>query len=114
MEVTNYATTPVITTTTTTTRIAVSLGLTEGDLFQQALVSLLREKKRQVLQLRLDILARYGADSLTDLESRIARGIVVEHPAWEDPIVAENLTARLEEFDAHLDSLQHAENYRSG
>ena len=42
--------TPAIAMTTTTSRIAVSLGLTDGDLFQQALVSLLREKKRQVLQ----------------------------------------------------------------
>jgi uncharacterized protein YbbK (DUF523 family) len=77
----------------------VSLGLAESDLFQQALASLLREKKRQVLQHRLDILARYDAASFTDLESRIARGVVVEHPAWEDLIVAENLTARLEELD---------------
>lgn len=99
--------------TTTTTKIAVSLGLAEGDLFQQALVSFLREQKRQVLQHRLDILARYDAVSFTDLESRIARGIVVEHPAWEDLIVAENLTARLEELDGYLDDLQGVEGYRS-
>jgi len=99
--------------TTATTKIASSLGLTEGDLFQQALVSLLREKKRQVLQLRLEILARYSTDSLADLESKIAQGAVVEHPAWEDLIVAENLTARLEELDAYLDDLQRTEGYRS-
>ena len=95
------------------TKIAVSLGLSEGELFQQALVSFLREQKRQVLQYRLDILARYGADSITDLESKIAQGVVVEHPAWEDLIVAENLTARLEELDAYLDDLQGAEGDRS-
>ena len=54
------ATTPV---TATTTKIATSLGLTESELFRQALVSFLHEQKRQVLQHRLDILARYGADS---------------------------------------------------
>ena len=99
---------------TTTTKIAGSLGLTENELFQQALVSLLHEKKRQVLQLRLDILARYSADSVADLESRIAQGTVVEHPAWEDLIVAENLAARLEELNAYLDDLQGAEDNRSG
>ena len=98
--------------TTTQTKIAVSLGLSESELFRQALVSFLHEKKRQVLQLRLDILARYSADSVTDLESRIAQGIVAEHPAWEDLIVAENLTARLEELDAYLDDLQVAEDDR--
>ena len=55
------------------------------------------------MQTRLDILARYSADSYTDLESKIAQGIVAEHPAWEDLIVIENLSARLEELDAYLD-----------
>ena len=103
-------TTPVA---TTTTKIAASLGLNESELFRQALVSFLHEQKRQVLQLRLDILGRYGTESITDLESRIAQGIVVEHPAWEDLIVAENLAARLEELDAYLDDLQSAEDNRS-
>jgi len=108
MEVT-MATTPVM---ATTAKIATALGLTESELFRQALVSFLREQKRQVLQHRLDILARYGADSIADLESRIAKGVVVEHPAWEDLIVAENLTARLEELDAYLGDLQGTEDDR--
>ena len=73
------------------TKVASSLGLV---------------KKRQVLELELRLLARYGAESLAGLESRIARGDVVEHPAWEDLIVAENLTVRLEELDVYLDDLQ--------
>ena len=97
------ATTPI---TATTTKIATSLGLTESELFRQALVSFLHEQKRQVLQHRLDILAWYGADSISDLESRIAQDVVVEHPAWEDLIVTENLTARLEELDAYLGDIQ--------
>jgi len=99
--------------TIATSEIATSLGLSESELSRQALVSFLRERKRQALQLFLDILARYGADSLADLESRIARGIIVEHPAWEDLIVAENLTARLEELDAYLNRLQDAGEDRS-
>jgi len=105
------STTPVA---TTTAKIASSLGLSESSLFQQALGSFLREQKRQVLQHRLDILARYGADSLADLEARIAQGMVAEHPAWEDLIVAENLTARLEELDAYLDDVQSAAHDRAG
>jgi hypothetical protein len=38
---------------------------------------------------------------------------VAEHPAWEDLIVAENLTVRLGELDAYLDDLQGAEGDRS-
>jgi len=85
--------------------LAEALGLTENELQRQALASLLREKKRQALQLKLEILARYGAESLVDLESRIARGQVVEHPAWEDLIVVENLSSHLDELDAYLRDL---------
>ena len=86
-------------------KIAELLGLTENELCQQALLSLLYEKKREVLQQRLDILARYGARSLEDLESKIAEGVVPEHPAWEDLIVVENLSARVEELDDAISTL---------
>jgi len=97
---------------TQVTQIASSLGLTENDLFRQALMSFLLERKRQTLQLKLEILARYSAESLAELESKIARGDVAEHPAWEDLIVAENLAARLKELDDYLDDLRSAEDYR--
>ena len=86
-------------------KIAELLGLTENELVQQALLSLLYEKKREVLQQRLDILARYGAGSLEDLESKIAEGVVPEHPAWEDLIVVENLSARVEELNDAISTL---------
>jgi hypothetical protein len=91
---------------TTSTQIATLFGVSEDELSRQALVSLLREKKREILQLRLDLLTRYGAESVADLEAKIAKGAVVEHPAWEDLIAAENLGSRLEELDAYLDRLR--------
>ena len=96
-----------------TTDIATSFGLSENELFRQALISLMQEKKRQVLQLKLEILARYGATSVDGLESHIAEGTVVEHPAWEDLIVSENLDARIEEIDGYLRDLQETESHRS-
>ncbi len=95
----------------TAAKIAGALGMSEEALFRQALVSFLHQQKREVLQHRLEILARYGVDSLETLESRIARGEIAEHPAWEDLIVAENLAARQEELDAYLDDLQEAEKH---
>jgi len=97
----------------TASRIAASLGLSEDELSRQALASFVREQKRKVLQLRLDILARYHVESLTELERKIAEGSEVEHPAWEDLIVAENLGSRLEELDAHLRHLQNAATDRA-
>jgi hypothetical protein len=91
-----------------TPQIAAALNLSEDELLEQAFSSLLRDKKRLVLQTRLEILARYGAHTVPELESFIAGGVVPEHPAWEDLIVAENLGARLSELDAQLDNLQRA------
>jgi hypothetical protein len=93
-------------TMTTSAQIASALGLNESTLFQTALISLLQEKKRQILQLRLETLARYNTSTLEELEVKIAQGSVAEHPAWEDLITVENLTARLEELDVYLSDLR--------
>ena len=91
---------------TTAKQIAGTFGLSEPDLFQQALVSFLLEKKRQVLQARLDILARHNVKTYAELETKIANGDLPEHPTWEDCITAENLTARLKELDDYLVDLR--------
>jgi hypothetical protein len=87
-------------------RIAESLGLAEGELLRQALESFLRQRKRTAMQQRLGILTRYGAETVQDLESKIAQGVVAEHPAWEDLIAIENLDTRLQVLDAYLKELQ--------
>jgi len=93
----------------TATRIAESFGINERTLYHHALKSFLLEKKRQVLQKKLEILARYGVQSIDELEDKIAQGEIAEHPAWEDLIVVENLTAHLEELDDYLADLQDPE-----
>lgn len=95
-------------TVATAPNIASMFHLSESDLWREALVSLLREKKRQTLQLRLEILSRYRVGSIQELETAIAQGTVSEHPTWEDLIVAENLGLRLDEIDAHLADLRRA------
>lgn len=85
-----------------TAELAHALGVGEGELLKEAMRSLLLEKKREVLQAKIELLARYSAKSLDDLEAKIAEGQVAEHPAWEDLIVAENLDARLDELDDYL------------
>ncbi len=89
-----------------TAEIATSMGLTEEEMFQQAMVTFLLEKKRRLMQDRLEILARYGVSSVQELEERIASGDVAEHPTWEDLIVAENLTAKVAEIDRYLQRLR--------
>lgn len=88
-----------------TADLAESLGISESELVQEALRRYIQEKRREVLQERLDILARYQADSLRRLEELIAQDAVVGHPAWEDLITVETLEARLEELDGYLRDL---------
>jgi hypothetical protein len=88
-----------------TLELAQSLGMSEQELLQQSFKSFLQEKRREVLQARLEILSRYQADTLSELENKIRRGEIPEHPAWEDLITAENLGARLEELDEYLRDL---------
>lgn len=88
-----------------TANLAESLGISESELMQEALRRYVREKRREILQERLEILARYQVDSLQQLESQIASGETAEHPAWEDLITIETLEARLEELDGYLHAL---------
>jgi hypothetical protein len=87
-------------------RIAESLGLAEDELLRQVLESLLRERKREVMQQRLDILARHSVETVQDLDFKITRGIVAEHPTWKDLITVEKLDTRQREFDGYLGELQ--------
>ena len=88
-----------------TLELARFMGLSEPELIHRALAVFLHEQRREVLQTRLELLARYGAKSVAELEEQIADADVPEHPAWEDLIVAENLGARLEELDVYLRNL---------
>jgi hypothetical protein len=88
--------------TVATIELAQSFGLSESELLTQALRSFLHEKRRRVLEARLELLARYQVQTLKELETRIHNSELPEHPTWEDLIVVENLTARLEELDGYL------------
>ena len=72
--------------TVATLQIAQFLGVSEPELMQKALRSLLLEQRRAVLQARSDLPARYRATNLAELEQKIAAGTVAEHPGWEDLI----------------------------
>jgi hypothetical protein len=87
-------------------------GLEEEDLMRQSLLTFLMEKKRSCLQDRLELLSRYGVMDADELEERIARGVVQEHPAWEDVIVIENLEAEVERLDRDIERLSAGSDHR--
>ena len=69
------------------------------------LATFLHEQRQQALGEQSEILARYQANTLAELQAKVASGEVAEHPAWEDLITAENLAARLAKINTLLAEL---------
>ncbi|MFO7663129.1 MAG: hypothetical protein R6X18_11115 [Chloroflexota bacterium] len=81
------------------------MSLSESELMQAALKPFVQERRRAVLQERLEIMARYEINSLEELRQMLTNGYIPEHPGWEDFVILENLEARLEELDAYLEDI---------
>jgi hypothetical protein len=81
------------------------LTLDKNILLEKSVESFLKEKRRAMLLERLQVLSRYQTSSAKELEEKIRKGLVSEHPAWEDVIVVENLDAALEKLDGYLRNL---------
>jgi hypothetical protein len=74
-------------------------------LIARGVASLLKEKKRQVLLERLQLLTRHGVRSRQELERAIQEGKVEEYPTWEDVILLENLDAEIARINGYLENL---------
>ncbi len=89
-------------------KIAVKEGIEKEKLIILSLVSYLNEKKKKHMEERLEILKRYGVNSAKELEEKIRRDEVKEHPAWEDLITLENLEEIIKEITNDIRNLQKA------
>jgi len=68
----------------------------------------MREKKRNLQIERIEILARYEAETVLDLEDKIKKGTAPEHPAWEDLIEIKNIESEIKEIEDDIRYLQAA------
>ena len=87
-------------------KIADDTGVSISELTTSGLIAFLREKKRKNMVDRLEILDRYNAASIENLEKKIKSGEVSEHPAWEDLILLENLEAAIALIDEDIKAIQ--------
>lgn len=81
------------------------ISLDKETLITKGIQSFLREKKRLIMLERLKLLSRYRMVSKEELEGKIKKGEIQEHPAWEDLILIENLEVELERIDGYLKNL---------
>jgi len=71
--------------------VAKRLGIRPEALERDALRLWLKRRLRLVEAEIASILSKYGVVSSQEIEAKIRRGELPEHPAWEDVIVLENL-----------------------
>ena len=81
------------------------VAVDKDSLLEKGIVSLLRERKREIMLDRLGMLSRYKVSSAEELEGKIREGEVEEHPAWEDLIILENFDSALGKIDGYLANL---------
>ncbi|MCP4267557.1 MAG: hypothetical protein GY777_18665, partial [Candidatus Brocadiaceae bacterium] len=65
----------------------------------------LKEKKKNFQIEKIEILARYSAETVKELQQKIKEGTVPEHPAWEDLIEIQNIEAEVKEIEGDIKTL---------
>jgi hypothetical protein len=75
-------------------RLSKVLGVSPDELVRKGIEEFLQAQLRVCFAEMHDIKTRYEVKSAAELEKKIRRGAITEHPAWEDLIVLENLEER--------------------
>lgn len=84
------------------------MNIDQDVLLEKGLESLLKERKRQLMVERYELLSRYDVSTPDELEKKIESGDVKEHPAWEDLITLENLNETISHLDEYQGKLHQA------
>ena len=88
-------------------RVSKVLGVPQKELVRKGLEGLLQAQLRTCSAEINEIKAKYSVKTATELEKRIEKGTVGEHPAWEDLILLENLEERIRNIRKELTALKH-------
>ena len=64
-----------------------------------------REKQRLLKIERFEILARYQASNVEELNQKITEGDAPEHPGWEDLIEVKNIEQEIKEIENDIRAL---------
>jgi len=87
-------------------RVSKALGVPPDELVRKGVEEYLEAQLRVCFAEIRELEVWYGVKSTDELEEKIRKGIVTEHPAWEDLIVLENLEERVEKIRKELEALK--------
>jgi hypothetical protein len=88
-------------------RLSKVFGVPPDELVRKGLEGFLEAQLRICFAEIHEIKTRYEVKSAAELEKKIRKGAIAEHPAWEDLIVLENLEERAQKIRKELVALKH-------
>lgn len=89
-------------------KLSIKYSLSQEEFIKIGSTLTMKEKKRNLQIERLEILARYEAGTVSELEEKVKVGSVPEHPAWEDMIEIKNIESEIAEIESDIRTLQAA------
>ena len=87
-------------------RVSKALGVPPDELVRKGVKEFLEAQLRVCYAEIHELEVRYKAKSADELREKIGKGVVAEHPGWEDLIVLENLEERAEKIRKELRNLK--------
>jgi hypothetical protein len=87
-------------------RVSKALSVSPDELVRKGVEEFLEAQLRACFAEIREVETRYGVKSAGELEEKIRESVIVEHPAWEDLIVLENLEERAEKIRKELKALK--------
>jgi len=87
-------------------RVSKALGVPPDELVRKGVEEFLEAQLRACLAEIRVVEARYDVKGAVELEQKVRRGVIEEHPAWEDLILLENLGERADRIRRELKALK--------
>ena len=80
-------------------KISQKYAVSAEEFIRSGAIMNLREKQRLLKIERFEILSRYQASNVEELNQKITEGDAPEHPGWEDLIEVKNIEQEINEIE---------------
>ena len=86
-------------------KISQKYAVSAEEFIRSGVIANLKEKQRLLKIERFEILSRYRASNLEELNQKITDGDAPEHPGWEDLIEVKNIEQKIKEIENDIGAL---------
>ena len=80
-------------------KISQKYSVSAEEFIRSSVITNLKEKKRLLQIERFEILSRYRASNVEELNQKVAEGDAPEHLGWEDLIEVKNIELKINEIE---------------